>query len=822
MKHQNSSKLFCKNKITIAQKNSNNYNKNSVHIVNQKEPSKKDSSKIEDILNHPVLKRRLPPLDKSTKEKYDEEKLDNELNDSKNLQDEINYNIEKLKKSEIKKENKKEKEEIKDSLDINKEEFNYKILENFINKKENNETNIKINYPSHEHNVIKEYLIKNDMGAGTPSYPGNIQELKNEVNNKTKLILKLSDEQNGYKDQLNSLLTKLNIYLVENSDFLQKENAEFEEFGNQEENIIELKYQLEQKIRDYNIIKNQNKIFKQQYDILNNKEKNLNSDNIEKKIDKIKSENNELLKQISLLKTKSHLDEKKLKNYGGNGKYLTDINKIMNELKTLESKKHEYFKKYSGSYKLIDTCIKEFENLEKFYLTQKQKQNYFNAKIEEELNRLKEDLTPNKEEIIKRVENDSSFIIRKMLHNEKVRENIFKTPIPYKPNDVQKMKLKKKNSLDSFGKLNLTKRNNFSGNKRKINIYAKDANEKSPQLIKEKNDLEINNINYDETSDYEYREMLNKKEYCYDVVTRLEKSIKESQKMYQRKIKDIHLVVENNERKLTAKKNENDLLKIEIDNLSKLLAITEEENKIINIQNNKNNKNTNKNKITIQTEQTEKELESQKEYISPEYYPSDNNNFINPKTTKEKTLIQTNSNTDVTRNEILNDLKALNGQNLEDTIQDSEIGRKNNLNKVNNLTMRFPDLSNIEENVNVNLNNEEERNKLIEDIKKKYNINGNDLNDDFSLGEIQEEKVKLKNKLYYEHENALGEKIDERYEPDINDNEENGLKYEYKDNNEYINNEKEEMDEQENMSEGQNNEDSLEQINNDNNENNGD
>ena len=323
--------------------------------------------------------------------------------------------------------------------------------------------------------------------------------------------------------------------------------------------------------------------------------------------------------------------------------------------------------------------------------------------------------------------------------------------------------------------------------------------------------MEITDINYDQMSDFEYKEMLNKKEYCNDVVSKLEKSIKESQKMYQRKIKDVNLRVEENGRKLQTKKNENDLLKIEIDNLSKLLAITEEENKIMNENSNKNPKNTNKNKNTILTEQTEKELESQKEYISPEYYPSENNNYLNPKTTKEKTLMHTNSNTDVTRNEILNDLKALNSQNLEDPIQDTEFTRKNNANKANNITMKFPDLSNIEENAN--LNNEEDRNKLIDEIKKKYNINGNDLNDDFSLGEIQEEKDKIKNKLYYEHENALGEKIDERYEPDIldNDNGENDLKYEYKDdNNENINNE----NEQGNLSEEQNNEDSLEQINN--------
>ena len=776
MKHQNSSKLFCKNRIiNNNQKKFTNNNKNSIHIISQKESSLKDSSKIEDILNHPVLKRRLPPLDKSNQEKYNEEKFDNELKNSKNLQQQINYNIEKLKKSEIK----KETEEFKDSLDLDKDTYNYnfKILEEMINKKEKIENNNKINTNK---NITKENKIKNDMGAGTPTYPDNIQDLKDEANNKTKLILKLSDEQDNYKNQLSILLTKLNILIVENSDILHKEDAELEEFGSKEYNINELQYQLEQKKKDFNLTKNQNKIYKQQYDLLNTKDKNLNSDNIEKRLDKLKSENNDLFKQITRLKTQSRLDEKKLKNYSNNGKILTDINKISNELKTLESKKHEYFKKYSGNYKLIDNCIKEFENLEKFYLNLKKNKNYFNAKIEEEINRLKEDLTPNKEEIIKRIENDTSFIIRKMLHNEKIRENIMKTPITYKPDDSQKMKLKRKNSLKLA-------RTNYSGKNRKINIYAKDTKEAKEQnqliMKKEKSELDINNdIKYDELNEYEYREMLNKKEHFYDILNKLENSIKESLKMYQRKIKDMNMMVEVSERKLTVKKNENELLKIEIDNLSKLLAITEEENKLMNeSDNNKNPKKINNNNIskinnknTIQTEQTEKELESQKEYLPAEYFQNENT-----KTNKEKTLMQTNSNTDVTRNEILNDLKALNSQNLEDPIQDSEIMRKNNnANKANNLAMKFPDLSNIEENVDADITNEEKRNKIIDDIKKKYNINGNNDNNDSNL----DNKDYNNNKYYYEHENALDEKIEER-----NDNDENGEnneEFEQEDNNE--------------------------------------
>ena len=355
-----------------------------------------------------------------------------------------------------------------------------------------------------------------------------------------------------------------------------------------------------------------------------------------------------------------------------------------------------------------------------------------------------------------------------------------KTPITYKPDDSQKMKLKRKNSLKLA-------RTNYSGKNRKINIYAKDTKEAKEQnqliIKKEKSELDINNdIKYDELNEYEYREMLNKKEHFYDILNKLENSIKESLKMYQRKIKDMNMMVEVSERKLTVKKNENELLKIEIDNLSKLLAITEEENKLMNeSDNNKNPKKVNNNNIskinnknTIQTEQTEKELESQKEYLPAEYFQNENT-----KTNKEKTLMQTNSNTDVTRNEILNDLKALNSQNLEDPIQDSEIMRKNNnANKANNLAMKFPDLSNIEENVDADITNEEKRNKIIDDIKKKYNINGNNDNNDSNL----DNKDYNNNKYYYEHENALDEKIEER-----NDNDENGEnneEFEQEDNNE--------------------------------------
>ena len=762
-------KLFSK-KNKKKSKNKDNYQKNSIQVIEQKESSQKNnSSKIEDILNHPILKRRLPPIEKKQenieinkeKEEIIEDEIENN-NNNYNLEEEINNNLQNLNYIENEKD-----EQIKDSLEIEKIIEKNKNIEDTVDNKEK------------QINIIIEKKLKSEIGTGTPYYCDNLKDIKNEVDNKTKIISKLSEEQNNYKFKLNELFQKLNKLLKENAELLYSEENEDE--SKKKDNLNELKIQLELKKKGINSSKNQNKIYKQQYDLLTNKEKIANNENIEKKIEKIKLENNELIKQIKALKSQSRKDGKKLEDYNYNGKYVSDINKITNELKTLENKKHDYFKKLTDSNKFINNCVKELDNLEKFYNSQKSTKNYFNAKIEEEISRLKEDLSGNEEEIIKRIQTDSAFIIRKLIHNEKMRENILKTPLPNKPSDARKMKLKKGNSLEPLNKLKIARNNIHSGHSnRRMNIVAKN---KSPLLTnnnannnvnvnnKEKDDFDLNNINYNDLTDFEYKEMLNKKDHCYDVVTKLEKSIKEAQKMYQRKIKDIKISVEEKSQQLIEKNKENESIKLEIEDLNKILSLSEQEN-LKNIEQGqiikpkKINKNTNKNNNNINTK--EKELESQKEYLSPEYYSNNNNNSNNNKSDKDKDriLVQTHSNTDMTRNEILNDLKVLNGPNLDEGNPDSIFVQKNS-GKISNFAMKFPDLSNIEENINVNFNhnNEYERNKAIDDIKKKYNIkiDNNDNNDDglndedLSLDEENEEEKILK-----EQERIKKEEIEER------------------------------------------------------------
>ena len=256
------------NKKTCSKRRGNN-EKNSVQVIEQREQSQ-NSSKIEDILNHPVLKRRLPPIERKQNE---EEKAGNEVNNNNidmNLEDLINNNIQQLNKEK----EPEVKDNIKDSLelDLNKE-----------NKEEIKEKNIVDtvdNAEKEKENIIEE-KITNEIGTGTPYYCENIQDLKNEVDNKTKIISKLSEEQNNYKFKLNELFQKLNKLLAENVELLY--NEEDDEDSKKLENLNELKLQLEKRIKGINSSKNQNKIYKKQYDILATKDKNTKNENIEKK-----------------------------------------------------------------------------------------------------------------------------------------------------------------------------------------------------------------------------------------------------------------------------------------------------------------------------------------------------------------------------------------------------------------------------------------------------------------------------------------------------------------------------------------------------------
>jgi len=444
-------------------------------------------------------------------------------------------------------------------------------------------------------------------------------------------------------------------------------------------------------------------------------------------IEEKKNDNNNLNKKISQLKQSSQIGRKKLETYSENVKYPQDINNLSNQLKTLLKKKADYFSKLNKNIKTIGTCQKELEALEKFYEDKKQKKNYMNPKIEEDIKRIKEDLTGNETDIYNKVQSDQAFIIRKQIHQEKVN-SIFKIPMPNNPKENQnnKMKLKKGNSLEPLTMKAIRYDVRSGYHSRRMNIVAKN---KSPvQNTYEKNNTSDNNIikndildeedyshmNYSNTTDYGYRTLLTKKEHFYDVAARLEKSIKEAMKMYIRKIKDIKANLTANSKKLSERQQENGELETQIEELKKILSLTENEVK----RNNMSNIYANKINEKIKRNDTdEKELDSQKEYLSPDYYQSNKN-----KKNMDKKVL---SNNDLTGNELLNDLKGINIDQTGPLIS-GQGGQK-----ISNINMKFPDLSNIEEDradKNIVINNEFDRSKAIEDIKKKYNIKKSEIN----------------------------------------------------------------------------------------------
>ena len=660
-------KTLKKNEVEEEQSPENEEGENmEVEVIEQKE----QDENIKEKLNKPLNKKKLPPIDK-------------------------NNDVQLIEKE-------KEVEE-----DIMKDELN-------DNEQENNNNN----------NEKKEPVEKVEASVGTPFFY-DIGGLKTEVEIQNKKINMENMAQEKYKISLNNLLNDLNKILSENVEYLYDEGEDAMKKQKLEHitNLQNILFSYQHQIKE---VKEKNKLYKQHYELLMKQDETRiiqSAKEYEALIEEKKNDNNNLNKKISELKQTSQIGRKKLEAYSENVKYPQDINNLSNQLKTLLKKKADYFSKLNKDIKTIGTCQKELENLEKFYEDKKKKKNYLNPKIEEDIKRLKDDLTGNESEIYNKVQNDQAFIIRKQIHQEKVN-NVFKIP-------GKKMKLKKGNSLEPLTMKAIRYDVRSGYNSRRMNIVAKNKIPEGENTYENKtNDNNINNnpiksdildeedlskINYNNLTDYAYRELLTKKEHCYDVTARLEKSIKEAMKMYSRKLKDIKANLTANSKKLSERQQENGELETQIEELKKILSLTENEVKHNNMNNLYANKINEKIKNTDGID--EKELESQKEYLSPDFYQSNKNK----KNMDKKAL----SNNDLTGNELLNDLKGL---NIDQTgpLLSGQGGQK-----LSNLNMKFPDLSNIEEDKpdkNIVINNEFDRSKAIEDIKKKYNIKKNELN----------------------------------------------------------------------------------------------
>ena len=370
--------------------------------------------------------------------------------------------------------------------------------------------------------------------------------------------------------------------------------------------------------RENNLSLSQNKTYKSQYELLLNKYNNNSSNDkineIENKINQIRIDNINIIKKIRDLKTKHNLKKKKLEILSKNKKIPHEINTKTDDIQSLNSKKFEYYNKLNQNIRSLNNIKIFLEKVKKNY----NESGINNKKINDEFNEIENDLEGDSKEIFFRVENGKSLIVNNFEKRELIKlkkKNLYlNNNINYNIYNINQNLINKtegnnnintnvssnlysarKYYIDASNKLNSKKKNMSPINhpnfikKNNNNSYIINNNNKitiqSKPLYEEK---DYSNITYENCSDYEFKDMLKKKENWFSINLKLENSIKEANKMYERKVKDMENKLYENNEKLNNLIEENNLLKNEIENIEKIMSTNKEEKKVGFYDNNNN------------------------------------------------------------------------------------------------------------------------------------------------------------------------------------------------------------------------------------------
>ena len=303
--------------------------------------------------------------------------------------------------------------------------------------------------------------------------------------------------------------------------------------------------------------------------------------------------NFEITKEIEKLKNINITSKSKIKDF--NKKENMYEKYLINELNALNKQKYEILIKIKNNKKIINSSIIKFKNLVQIYDENKIINININPnpkiiKLEKDIDLLKNDLLiKNENELYNRIYNNQILI------NNNFNRYIFKLKTNNNNSEIQTVKklknLRKNHSTESL-KTNLNYLNNseeinmFKKKLIKKNIFPKINNSndtKNRSMIKEQNESENikinkNFTNYEELTDVKkneinYLELNFKKEYYNIISIKLDNSIKDMENMYKRKIKNIEELLNTNQKKYLDIKKRNDLLKIEIENLHKIIHI---------------------------------------------------------------------------------------------------------------------------------------------------------------------------------------------------------------------------------------------------------
>ena len=596
-------------------------------------------------------------------------------------------------------------------------------------------------------------IDKNDIKVFSKYEDLDENELEKLLEEKTQNILKLNNQKEESKNNLSSLLNKINKIITDNYDVLYKEAPSQELIG-------ELNQEIEYKKKECKIAKNMNNSIKIQYNSINNKfSKKPEAGSIEEDallLNKLKADNKKLTISIrkfkdNLLSKKDEKNEHKTEDFPNIVKLKTD------EIRNLTVQKHDYFAKIKSSIKSLENVKNEIKHFEEKLKKQedKDKNEKLNNRINFWITLIKNDLSGNAEENISRiVKNESNFIkeINKIdsknksvkLKN-KIKNSSFdevsdqrdinsnmsfrETNIPY-INSSNMNRKSNNNLLDSkslhkgiFSKFNYLKHKPHSSSMNKnyiinseefkINQYNEfDSNSNMEGIIQK---------DFEETTDNEYRELVEKKSQYLETNLRLEKNIQEIKKTKKSKVNNVYNTVQKNKKNLDDLKEQNNLLENEIMRLQNLFLLTIDKEKL---------------KMEIK----EKNKKNKIDDIKSRY-----NN-------KDKQIIKSDSSL-TTENNILNELKESN----DSTIMKNMLNKK----KKNKNKSGYTDEISQEKSIL------ETREQRLEKIRQKYLYE----NQDDEINELNTyEEMTKENNIY--NDNLINEDDINKEENNIEDKEE--------------------------------------------------
>ena len=601
-------------------------------------------------------------------------------------------------------------------------------------------------------------IDKNDIKIFSKYEDLNENELEKLLEEKTQNILKLNTEKEESKNHLAILLNQINKTITDNYQILYKEKPD-------PEIMFELHKEIEFKKKEFQVSKNMNNSVKTQFASVNDKfnKKSENGKSIEENtllLNNLKTENKKL--QISIRKYKDNLNfgNRDEKNEHKTDDFPNIVKTKTDEIRNLTLQKHEYLNKIKNSIKSLENVKKEIKHLEDILKKQeeKDKNEKLNSKINFWMNLINGDLVGNSDEIISKIIKNESNFIKEINKNEMKNKNLKKKIINKSPSYDEASNENGSNSNMSFRETNIPYINSSNMNRKsnnnlfeskssrkgifsKFNYFKQKPHSSSLNKIKSNNEeIKINqyketnedlNLNqneiikqdYEETTENEYQQLLEKKSQYLETNVRLERNIGEIKRTKKAKISNVYNTVQQNNKKLEDLKEQNNLLENEIQRLQSLFLLTIDKEKL---------------KMEIKEKNKKNKLDNIKNRYN------------------EKQIIKLDSSL-ATENNILNELKESNDSTIMKNMI-NENKKKKNKNKSGYVDELSP-----EKNIT------ETREQRLEKIRKKYLYdNPNDEICELNTNEEQTKETNLLNdNLIIENDINKEEKINE----DKNDDE---------------------------------------------------